>query len=79
MRFADALLRGGPIMLTILICLAHVLLPKAAVLAAELETQAVILALSVFAFLLYRVYAHSRAAASPDTDSSFPRHQSSRP
>jgi len=49
-------------MLTILICLAHILPPSAAVLAAELETQAVVLAVGVFVFLLCHLYAHARPA-----------------
>jgi len=62
-------------MLTILLCLAHAFLPSAAVLAAELETQAAVLALGVFAFLLFRLYAQSRPVPSLGTDSSSLRHQ----
>jgi hypothetical protein len=47
-------------MLTILICLAQSFLPSAAELAAELETQAVVVAVGVFVFLLWHLYAHAR-------------------
>jgi hypothetical protein len=39
----------------ILICLARTFLPDASTLAVEIETQAALMALGVFAFLLYRV------------------------
>ncbi len=46
-------------MLTILICLAQTFLPSATELVAEIEIQAVVVALGVFFFLLYRLYPHA--------------------
>jgi hypothetical protein len=48
-------------MLTTLICVARNFLPNAAVVGAELETQAVVLAIGVYAFLFYRLYSRRRA------------------
>jgi hypothetical protein len=42
-------------MLTTLICIARAVLASAAVLGVEIETQATILAVAVFAFLFYRL------------------------
>jgi hypothetical protein len=42
-------------MLLILFCLARTFLPGAATLAAEIETQAAIMAFGTFAFVLYRL------------------------
>lgn len=48
-------------MVTTLICVARNFLPSAAVLGAELETQAAILAIGILAFLFYRLYSRRRA------------------
>lgn len=50
-------------MLAILICLAQTFLPSATELIAEIEVQAVVVALSVFVFLVYRLYAHTHSTA----------------
>jgi hypothetical protein len=48
-------------MLTTLICVARNLIPKLTLLGAELESQAAILAIGIFAFLFYRLYSRRRA------------------
>jgi hypothetical protein len=50
-------------MLTILICVAQTFLSDPVSLAFELETQGVVLALAVFAFILCRLRLHSRPDA----------------
>jgi hypothetical protein len=44
--------------MTIVICLLHIFVPRAAVFAVELETPAAVLATVVFAVLLYCLYSH---------------------
>lgn len=49
------------ILLKILLCLAQILLPDAAQLAAGLQAQAIVLALGVFTFLLCRPWFSQRS------------------
>jgi hypothetical protein len=62
---SQLLLLEGHIMLLTLFCLARTFLPCAAAWAAEMETQAAIMAFVTFAFLLYRLGLESSHAPSP--------------
>jgi hypothetical protein len=53
-------------MFMILFCLARTILPDAATWVGDFEAQAIILAVTVFAFILYRLGSRSRSMPSPN-------------
>jgi hypothetical protein len=51
------------ILVSVLFCVARNLVPEAAALLAGIETNAVILAVGIFIFIIFRVWAVARAAS----------------